>query len=141
MRLSELDQKLQDNPEFVQAMDDLKLHFELANAVLRARLEKGWSQTELAKAVGTKQANISKIETGLANPTLTLVRRLEKALDLEVRIDSVVPKTLSLEFTTSTAREAVSDAIRVFNWPMSYSESKQWVISDASTESESYHHD
>lgn len=141
MKLSELDQKLQENPEFVQAMDDLKLHFELANAVLRARLERGWSQTELAKAVGTKQANISKIETGLANPTLALVRKLEKALDLEVRIDSVVPKTPSLEFTTSNARGAVSDAIRVFNWPISYSESKQWVISDASTESEGYHHD
>ena len=86
MKLSELDQKLQENPEYTQAMDDLTLHFELANAVLRARLQKGWSQTELAKAVGTKQANISKIEAGLANPTLALIRKLTRALDLDVWI-------------------------------------------------------
>jgi transcriptional regulator with XRE-family HTH domain len=141
MKLGELNQKLEENPEFVQAMDDLKLHFELANAVLRARLQKGWSQTELAKAVGTKQANISRIEAGLANPTLSLVQKLTKALDLEVHIAGIVPQTPSLKFTTSTAREAVSDAIRVYNWPTSCSVSKQWMISDASTESESYHYD
>ena len=61
MKLSELDQKLQQNPEYIQAMDELALHFELADAVLRARLRKGWTQTDLAKAVGTKQTNISNI--------------------------------------------------------------------------------
>ena len=86
MKLSELDQKLQQNPEYIQAMDELALHFELADAVLRARLRKGWTQTDLAKAVGTKQANISNIEAGLANPTLALIRKLTRALDLEVRM-------------------------------------------------------
>ena len=43
MKLSELDQKLQHNPEYIQAMDELALHFELADAVLRARLRKGWT--------------------------------------------------------------------------------------------------
>jgi ribosome-binding protein aMBF1 (putative translation factor) len=86
MKLSDLDQKLHESPDYIQAMEELALHFELANAVLRARLQKGWTQTDLAKAVGTKQANISKIEAGLANPTLALVRKLSRALDLEVRI-------------------------------------------------------
>ena len=89
MKLSELDQKLQHNPEYIQAMDELALHFELADAVLRARLRKGWTQTDLAKAVGTKQANISNIEAGLANPTLALIRKLTRALDLEVRFAPV----------------------------------------------------
>ena len=84
MKLNELDRKLQENPEFAQAMDDLMLHFELANAVLRARLQKGWSQTELAQRVGTKQANISRIESGLANPTWNLIQKILLVLDLEI---------------------------------------------------------
>jgi transcriptional regulator with XRE-family HTH domain len=51
--------------------------------VLRARLEKGWTQTELARRVGTKQANISRIEAGLANPTLELVQKVCKALEIQ----------------------------------------------------------
>lgn len=86
MKLSEFRQDLQQDPEFVEAQENLKLHFELANAVLRARIKKGWSQTDLAKAVGTKQVNISRIESGLANPTLALVQKIVSVLDLEVKI-------------------------------------------------------
>lgn len=134
MKLNELDQKLRENPEFGQAMDDLKLHFELANAVLRARLKKGWSQTELARAVGTKQANISRIEAGLANPTLALVRKLTKALELEVRIARYIAQESRPEFSTSTGREAANSAIRVDT----YSEPHYTQISDASAEDGDY---
>lgn len=134
MKLSEPDQKLQENPEYVQAMDDLKLHFELASAVLRARLKKGWSQSELARAVGTKQANISRIEAGLANPTITLVRKLTKALELEVRIVRYAAQESRPEFSTSTGREEANSAIRVD----SYSEPRYAQISDASDEDEDY---
>jgi ribosome-binding protein aMBF1 (putative translation factor) len=139
MKLNEFENKLQENPEFVQAMDDLKLHFELAKAVLRARLQKGWSQTELAKAVGTKQANISKIEAGLANPTLTLIRKLTKALELEVRIVGSVAQESQPKFTTSTTREEADTAIRVTNWPVYHSDPQYKEISDASAEGEGYH--
>jgi ribosome-binding protein aMBF1 (putative translation factor) len=86
MKLSEFRHKLEKNSEFVEAEEALQLQFELANCVLRARLKKGWSQTDLAKAIGTKQANISRIEAGLANPTITLIQKLIKSLDLEIKI-------------------------------------------------------
>jgi len=138
MKLNELEKKLQENPEFAQAMDDLKLHFELANAVLRARLQKGWSQTELAKAVGTKQANISKIESGLANPTLVLVRKLTKVLNLDVWIVEK-PSYTQASYSVETTEIYTQTSIYEPNWPGSLSEPKYNVISDASAESEGYH--
>ena len=103
MKLIEFEQKMQQNPEYVQAVDELALHFELANAVLRARLRKGWTQTDLAKAVGTKQANISRIEAGLTNPTLALIRKLTRALELEVWM---VEKqaALAVQYSTEISR-------------------------------------
>jgi transcriptional regulator with XRE-family HTH domain len=84
MKLSDYYKKLEQNPEYVAAEKDLRFRFRLANAVLMARIEKGWSQADLAQAVGTKQANISQIEGGLANPTLDFIRRLCDVLGLEM---------------------------------------------------------
>ncbi len=51
--------------------------------MIRGRIQRGWSQSELARRVGTKQANISRIESALANPTLELVQRILRVLELE----------------------------------------------------------
>jgi HTH-type transcriptional regulator/antitoxin HipB len=138
MKLSDLDKKMQENPDYIQAMDDLALHFELANAVLRARLQKGWTQTDLAKAVGTKQANISKIEAGLANPTLALIRKLTRALELDVWF---VSKQTAPAIQYSTVIYNTSDQSGIFqpSWPAPRLEPQYKVISDSSAENEGYH--
>jgi transcriptional regulator with XRE-family HTH domain len=138
MNLNDLDKKLQENPEYVEAMNELKLHFELANAVLRARLKKGWSQTELARVVGTKQANISRIEAGLGNPTLALIRKLSRVLGMEVRIEVSGFQPPQPKFTTTTSHEASDSVIQVDNWPVYHSEPQYRQISDASADEEGY---
>ena len=82
MKYSEYKKNLEHNPEYQEAKADLELIFAFGDAVLRARLKKGWTQTELAQRVGTKQANISRIEAGLANPTLELIQKVCKALEI-----------------------------------------------------------
>lgn len=89
MKLYELDQHLRQDPEYVKAEKELKPFLDLSHAVIHARIEKGWSQSELARRVGTKQANISRIESALGNPTLDLIRRLSDVL--EFKIDFPVP--------------------------------------------------
>lgn len=49
----------------------------------RIREERGLSQSQLAEMVGANQATISKIERGLGNPTLTMIRRIAKALNCQ----------------------------------------------------------
>ena len=84
MKLNEYRHQLEESKEYTNAKRDLILHFALADAVLKARTKKGWSQKELAKAIGTKQANISRVESGLANPTLEFINRLTKVLDFDI---------------------------------------------------------
>jgi transcriptional regulator with XRE-family HTH domain len=78
--------KQQDDTEYVAAEQELEPFLDIANAVLRQRLAKGWSQAELAKRAGTKQANISHIENGLANPTIAFLQKLARALGTELQV-------------------------------------------------------
>lgn len=84
MKWEEYRKDFEREAEFRQAQQELKLHFALGDAILHARLAKGWSQSELARRAGTKQANISRIEAGLGNPTLSLIHRLCEILGLEL---------------------------------------------------------
>jgi transcriptional regulator with XRE-family HTH domain len=78
--------ELRQDPEYIAAEAELKPILDIADAVLRLRLAKGWSQAELARRVGTKQANISKLENGLANPTVDFLRRVAKALETDFNV-------------------------------------------------------
>lgn len=55
-------------------------------ALIRARIEKGLTQKELADKIGTKQSVISRFESGRANPSLAFLQRLAKALDASLEI-------------------------------------------------------
>ncbi|MGE0827759.1 MAG: helix-turn-helix domain-containing protein [Hyphomonadaceae bacterium] len=57
---------------------DVRRHF--GRAVQRLRLEKGWSQEELADRAGLHRTYISGVERGVRNPTLTVVMKIAKAL-------------------------------------------------------------
>jgi transcriptional regulator with XRE-family HTH domain len=72
-----------ENPEYVAAEAELKPVLEIANVILRLRLAKGWSQSELARRAGAAQATISKLENGLVGPTLSLLHRVARALETE----------------------------------------------------------
>jgi transcriptional regulator with XRE-family HTH domain len=56
----------------------------LARNVRRLRLERGFSQEELAAEASTRQALVSEIEAGDANPTLDSLARLAQALQVDL---------------------------------------------------------
>lgn len=86
MKLQEFRKELEESKDFIEANNELKLQFALGDAVLKARIKKGWSQEQLAEAIGTKQANISRIESGLSNPTLVFIQKLSNVLEFQVDI-------------------------------------------------------
>lgn len=65
------------------------------------RLKKGWSQTQLADAIGTSQPHIARIERGTENVTIDTCRRLAKALDLDL---NTLDKALRCQEAAATAR-------------------------------------
>ena len=60
--------------------------YKVIQTIIKHRLKKGWSQTELAKAIGSRQPVISRLERGDGNPSLKTLGRVAKALDLSLQI-------------------------------------------------------
>ena len=56
----------------------------LAGSVRRLRLEAGLSQEELAQAADVRQALISEVERGEANPTLESLTKIANALKVQL---------------------------------------------------------
>jgi len=76
--------QIENDQEYQKGLAELKSHFALGDAIIRARVRKGLSQAELAEMIGTKQANISRIESALGNPTLRLINMILQVLDLDL---------------------------------------------------------
>jgi ribosome-binding protein aMBF1 (putative translation factor) len=102
MKLKEFRNRLEESKEYSNAKKELKLNFDLADAVLKARFNKGWSQEQLAEAIGTKQANISRIEAGLANPTLNVIKKLTNVLEFDIEISC--EKIVEIEYESKPKR-------------------------------------
>ncbi len=59
-------------------------------AVTKARAAKGLSQKQLAALTGIDQSDISKIERGLANPSVSTLKRIADALGGQLSIQIVL---------------------------------------------------
>jgi DNA-binding XRE family transcriptional regulator len=78
--------QLLKDKEIREAYDALESEFLIAAKVIEKRLEKGLTQSELAKKVGTKQSAISRLESGSYNPSITFLEKVAKALDVHLVI-------------------------------------------------------
>ncbi|MBR0342983.1 MAG: helix-turn-helix domain-containing protein [Oscillospiraceae bacterium] len=58
----------------------------VGNVVAAARARNGISQKELSERSGIDQSDISKIERGIANPSVNTLNRIAQALDAKLQI-------------------------------------------------------
>jgi ribosome-binding protein aMBF1 (putative translation factor) len=66
---------------------DARLRLEVAQVVYDARKQAGLTQTQLARRIGTTQSVISRLEdSDYGAHSLTMLRRIARALDLYVQI-------------------------------------------------------
>jgi len=75
----DLEEQLRD-PEFKREWDALKPEMDLIQAMIDARKRCKMTQKELAEKTGIDQSDISKIETGNANPSLATLKRLAEGM-------------------------------------------------------------
>jgi transcriptional regulator with XRE-family HTH domain len=52
--------------------------------MIKIRIEQGLTQKELAEKIGTRQSNISRIESGKYNPSLEFLKKVAKGLNKEL---------------------------------------------------------
>lgn len=74
------------NPVIKTEYEALGAEYEVIKTIIRERIKRGWSQTELAEAIGSRQPVISRLERGDSNPSLQTLGRIAKALDLSLKI-------------------------------------------------------
>jgi ribosome-binding protein aMBF1 (putative translation factor) len=66
--------------------DALGPEYEVIKTIIDERNKRGWSQTDLAEAIGSRQPVISRLERGEGNPSLETLKRIAKALDLSLTV-------------------------------------------------------
>ena len=84
-----LNQELQD-PEFKRHYEEASIKWRVAMQIVEARHKANLTQGELARQIGDKQQNVSRIERGEQNVTIGTLDKIAKAVGgrLMVRIES-----------------------------------------------------
>ncbi|MBQ7926358.1 MAG: helix-turn-helix transcriptional regulator [Lachnospiraceae bacterium] len=78
-------------PEFKKEWNSLEPEFNTIQAMIDARKRCNMTQKELAERTGIDQSDISKIETGNANPALSTLKRLAEGMDMVLKLE-FIPK-------------------------------------------------
>lgn len=87
-----LKEEMMQDPEFKREYEALEPEFNIIQAMIDARKQNNLTQKELAQRTGINQADISKLETGNANPTLRLLKRLAEGMNMTLKLEFVPKK-------------------------------------------------
>lgn len=79
-------QKLLKDPEFRKLYEESQPEFEIAKAIIRARIERKMTQKELARRMNTTQSVISRVEQAGTSPSISFLKRVAKALNASLQI-------------------------------------------------------
>jgi len=78
---------LMKDPGFRKALKEIEPEYQVARALIKARIEQGLTQAQLAKKLKTKQSVLSRVENAKTTPTLSFLKRLAKVLGLTLKIE------------------------------------------------------
>ncbi len=86
----ELKKKILSNPKVKEEYDSLEDEFTLFDELLKARMNAGLTQTEVANLMGTKTPAIARLEAGGGNkqhsPSISTLRKYATAVGCHVEI-------------------------------------------------------
>ena len=86
---AQVKKELLKDKEILAEYKKLEPEFRLIKSLFVARKKKGLTQAGLARKIGTKQSAIARLESGIHNPSLVLLRKVAKALDAQLIITIV----------------------------------------------------
>ncbi len=82
----QLKRELLKDKRVKKVYEKLGPEFAVIEMIIRKRIERGLSQKELARKIGTRQSAISRLESGTYNPSLSFLQKVSEALDAKLKI-------------------------------------------------------
>ena len=76
--------ELLKDPSVYKEYKSLEPEYKIISQMIKIRIEQGLTQKELAEKIGTRQSNISRIESGKYNPSLEFLKKVAKGLNKEL---------------------------------------------------------
>jgi predicted transcriptional regulator len=79
---------INSDPEVLKELENNSIEYQVVREIIKTRHELNLTQEQLAKLVGTKQSNISRLENGESNPTIEFLSKVAQAMgkNLEIRL-------------------------------------------------------
>ena len=74
---------------FRKEWEALQPEMAIVKAMLDARKKTGMTQKELSEKTGIAQADISRLETGNANPSLKTLQRLAEGMGMTLKLEFI----------------------------------------------------
>lgn len=87
MKYSDYKKSILKNQEVKEEFDALQPEYDIIQAMIDARIKQNITQVELSKRTGITQADISRIENGTRNPSLSMVKKLADGLGMQLRVE------------------------------------------------------
>ena len=77
------------NPKVKAEYDALQPEYDIIQAMIDARVQQNMTQKDLSAKTGITQADISRIENGTRNPSLSMVKKLAQGLGMQLKLEFV----------------------------------------------------
>ncbi|HCS78131.1 TPA: transcriptional regulator [Patescibacteria group bacterium] len=78
--------KMLKNPKIRQALKENELEYQIAKALIEARIKKGLTQADVAKKMNTRQSVISRVENAQTTPSLSFLKRLAEVFETSLQV-------------------------------------------------------
>lgn len=85
-KVSDLHQKWMKDKAYRTALDEVAPEFDLARALIKARVKAGLTQEQLAERMDTTQSVIARLESGRNRPSTSTLQRLATATGTRLKI-------------------------------------------------------
>jgi len=82
----DFEKRLFKQPGFKEVVEETRLEYEIARALIKARIGKGLTQAEVARRMNTKQSVISRVENARTMPSLAFLKRLASVFDASLQV-------------------------------------------------------
>ena len=103
-----LENQMQDE-KFRKEYEEMQPEFDVIRAIVDARTSQNLTQKELSERTGINQADISKLENGTRNPSVSLLKRLAEGMGMVLKIEFIPKQKVATVYKGNIIKNLIMD--------------------------------